>query len=131
MKKLKILLPVLAVLCVVAFFGIKHINKEEYDGNMVSNGDEFTLEYSKFNGLTYDHNFKMNKGDTIQCDVNSKKGHVDILIEEEDGTRQYKGDSASSGNFSITTVRDCRYIVKVRGENAVGSISFVIDRSKE
>ncbi|MGH4119512.1 hypothetical protein [Clostridium sp.] len=116
------LLMILSILIIVIAMGC---SKQEFDGDDTSNDTQFAMEYSVLN-CTKTHEIKLEKGAIINAIIISKSGDVDVLVEEINGEEIYKGDNASSSEFSLNVDKTGTYMFTVTGNNAKGSVSFKI-----
>ncbi|WP_083655121.1 hypothetical protein [Roseburia sp. 499] len=97
----------------------------KFNGSMVGNENEFSLEYSVFN-TTYEHNFNLEKGDVIRCSIVADKGSIDISIHKGEDVRAYQGNDVTTGNFDVEVEEAGEYTITVTGNEASGSVSFEI-----
>ena len=67
----------------------------------------------------------LSDGETIEATVDVKKGDVDILVENENGTIVYQGNNVVSGNFTINIDETGDYTFYVIGSKAKGSVYFI------
>jgi hypothetical protein len=50
---------------------------------------------------TVDNNIPLSDGETIETIIDVKKGSVDILVENENGTIAYQENNVENGKFTI------------------------------
>jgi hypothetical protein len=99
--------------------------KPMFSGNNISNDKQWLLEYSILNS-TKTHDIKLEKGASIEVNIENKSGDLDILISDSNQEKIYKGDNATSGEFSVKVPKADTYKFSVTGSNAKGSVSFKI-----
>jgi hypothetical protein len=121
MKKLSIFL-ILSMLILVIATGC---SEQVFDGSRTSNDAQFVMDYSILN-CAKTHEIKLKKGAIINVIIESESGRVDILVEEVNGEEIYKGDNATSNEFSLNIVKTGTYMFTVTGNDAKGSVSFKI-----
>ncbi|MBU3130543.1 PPC domain-containing protein [Clostridium tagluense] len=122
MKKLYLLM-ILSVL--IFLIGTTGCRKQVFSGSSTGNETQFLMEYSILN-CTKTHDIKLEKGTTINVVIENKSGNLDIFVSDSNGEKIYKGDNATSGNFSLEVPKTDTYKFSVKGSNAKGSVSFKV-----
>jgi hypothetical protein len=115
----------LMIICMLILVIVTGCSKQVFEGTLTSNDSQFVMEYSILN-CTKTHEIKLEKGASINVIIKSESGRVDILVEEVNGEEIYKGDNASSNEFSLNVNKTGTYMFNVTGNNAKGSVSFKI-----
>jgi hypothetical protein len=121
MKKLSLLM-ILSLIILLITTGCR---KPMFSGNSISNDKQWLLEYSILNS-TKTHDIKLEKGASIEVTIENKSGDLDILISDSNQEKIYKGDNATSGQFSVKVPKTDIYKFSVTGINSKGSVSFKV-----
>jgi hypothetical protein len=115
-------------LLIVLFISILAItagcNNQTFDGNRTSNDKQFILDYSVLN-KTMTHEMELEKGTVIDVNIKDESGRVDILVTNSGDKEIYRGNDASSCNFSIEVPETGKYKFSVTGSKAKGGVSFI------
>lgn len=118
MKKYYFIVFLMLILVVAAACG-----NQVFDGSRTGNDEQFLLDYYVLN-CTKTHEINLEKGTTVNVEIENKSGHVDILVSDTEGEEIYRGDNEKSGKFSITIPNKDIYEFSVTGKNAKGSVHF-------
>jgi hypothetical protein len=113
------------IFCVI-IFTTTSCQKQIFDGSRTSDDKQFILDYSVLS-KTITHEMKLEQGTVIDVSIEDTSGRVDILVTNEDDKKIYRGDNASSGNFSIEIPESKTYKFSVTGNKAKGSVSFIVE----
>ncbi|MFT5873807.1 MAG: DNA/RNA endonuclease YhcR with UshA esterase domain [Clostridium sp.] len=122
MKKLSLLMILSMLIFLIATTGCK---KQVFSGSCAGNEKQFLMDYSILN-CTKTHDMKLEKGTIINVVIENNSGNLDIFVSDSNGEKIYKGDNATSGNFSLEVPNTDTYKFSVKGSNAKGSISFKV-----
>lgn len=96
-----------------------------FDGSSTGNDSQFIVEYSVLN-TTKTHEMALEEGATVNVEIENVSGRVDILVTDSAGESIYKGDDASSGEFTIGIPKTDTYEFSVTGNKARGRVSFIL-----
>ena len=88
--------------------------------------DFFSLGMEPLN-CTIAEPFTLQKGDTIDVNVDRASGDLAITIGQEDRQPIYEGRNPQLGSFRVTVPEDGGYLLSVTGKQAQGNISFQIN----
>lgn len=121
MKKFSLLL-VLIILILTA----TGCRKQVFDGSRTSNEKQFILDYAILS-KSMTHEMELEQGAVIDVVIVNKSGQVDILVTDESGKELYRGDNASSSEFSIEIPEKGTYKFMVIGKKAKGGVSFILE----
>ena len=88
--------------------------------------DFFSLGMEPLN-CTIAEPFTLQKGDTIDVNVDRVSGELEITIGQEDRQPIYEGRNPQLGSFRVTVPEDGGYLLSVTGKQAQGNISFQIN----
>lgn len=100
--------------------------KSEFNGNRVSNSNQFLLGFTVLN-CTKSHEMELEKGSKTKVSINKESGNIAILISGKDENVIYKSDDAESWEFTVTVPKTDTYTFNVTGEDAKGSVSFEVE----
>lgn len=93
-----------------------------YEGSRTGNESCLMLDYSAFNGTEFQL-LELEAGDTIQAEIVSDRGSVDVeIIEDADREAIFDSASLATGTYSIEVPADGSYEVWVTGYQAAGSV---------
>lgn len=115
------------ILSMFVFLIITGCGKQIFDGSSTGNDEQFIIDYSIMN-CNKTNDMKLEKGANINVIIENKSGHLDILITNSSREKIYKGDDATSGEFSIEVPKTDTYKFSVTGKNAKGRVSFRLDK---
>jgi len=104
MKKLYLILIISTLMLLV----VAGCGKQEFDGSCTANDVQFIVDYKVLN-CTKIHEMELVEGSAIDVMIENKSGRLDILITDSSGEKIYKGDDASSGEFSFEILKTDTY----------------------
>ena len=117
-----------AAVILVAAFSIlfSGCSKEDtyFDGSCTSSETQFILDFEVMH-KTLTHIMNLEANDNIDVIISRSRGELDIAVTDMGGNSIYRGDNASSGEFSLVINRNDSYEFKVTGRNASGFVSFI------
>lgn len=111
----------LAMLFIVAL--MTGCSNADFVGNSYKVGNTITIEYGILN-MTATEKINLKAGDTVDFDILSEAGDVDIDFGIKDKAPVYEGNSVDTGSFTVTVHEDGRYILSVTGVDAKGSVKL-------
>ncbi|WMJ24001.1 hypothetical protein RBG61_04845 [Paludicola sp. MB14-C6] len=93
-----------------------------------NNNSSWTMRYGYFSGKET-KKLKINGMETatVDVDVTSAKGELDITIIDDDGKIHYKGTNIPTSTFSVQLEKPSNYRIQVNAKKAEGSFSFKWD----
>lgn len=100
-------------------------NEPVFNGSRTSNDVQFIMDYSILND-TMTHEMKLKEGTNVNVIIENESGRLDILVKNVDGQEIYRGDNASSGEFSLKIPKTGSYQFSVTGSKAKGGVSFKV-----
>ena len=109
----------LAMLFIVAL--MTGCSEADFVGNSYKVGNTITIEYGILN-MTAMEKINLKAGDTVEFDILSEAGDVDIDFGIKDKPPVYEGNSVDTGSFTVTVHEDGRYVLTVTGVDAKGSV---------
>jgi hypothetical protein len=99
-------------------------SSSKFTGSKTANDNQFLADFDMLNS-TIESTIKLKAGESIDTAIDIKKGKVDILVKNENGTVAYKGDDVDSSSFSIGITEDGSYTFSITGSKANGSVHFI------
>jgi hypothetical protein len=99
-------------------------NKPTFSGSKTGNDNQFLADFDAMN-TTIKSEMPLSEGEKVETTIDIKKGEVDILVENENGTIAYQGDDVETGNFMIEIEEAGTYTFSITGSEAEGSVHFV------
>lgn len=124
MKQWGLIFSALMMLCLSVGCGQ---GKREFDGSRTSHDTRFLVDYDFFDGEK-SHRMKIEAGETINVEVKSKSGKINLSIEDSQGNRVYKGLDIPTGDFQVAIDKTDTYEFKIVGEESKGSMSIKVPR---
>jgi hypothetical protein len=112
-------------MCFLLAFSVAGCRKQVFNGNRSSNDTQFVMDYSILN-RTETHEMELKENSIIDVSVDNKAGSLDIVVISPIGEEIYRGDDASSGEFSINIDKQGVYKFSVKGSNSKGAFSFKV-----
>lgn len=117
--------------------GSKNIQKlKDYKGTLIGSveisGDDYIeLIYTSFNGER-GYAFKVSQSDEyeIHFEITTKDGVLNLILEKEDGSTEYRGQELSTCDFTVGVPDKDTYYLVMTGENHEGSVKATL-RKKE
>jgi len=122
-KVRKISLIIISIALIIGFTGCA-VSNSKFSGSKTGNDNQFLVDFDVLNS-TVNNDMPLSDGETIEATVDVKKGDVDILVENENGTIVYQGNNVVSGNFTINIDETGDYTFYVIGSKAKGSVYFI------
>ena len=119
----KRLMSLIAAICL--FLTGCGFHQPTYNGNRISNENQFVLEYSVMN-TTETHTFKLTEGDKIETEIVSDEGEVSVEIGQSGQEPVYQGNQISTGTFQVVIKESGNYQITVTGKKAKGSVNFTV-----
>lgn len=115
--------PIRLILILILILGSIGCSKVDFDGEVVSNENEFAMEYSLLN-VSKSHSFELVEGNKISVQIEKESGKLNVSIKDDNGNEVYKGNDVSSGRYEISVKENGTYTIEVTGDNSSGSVSF-------
>lgn len=101
----------------------------EFSGSSTGNSRQFLLDFDVLNSTQSNH-IELQNGDRINTTIAIKKGKVDILVKNQNGTVIYQGNDVESSTFTIEITEPGDYMFSVTGRKAKGSVHFIKEEPK-
>jgi hypothetical protein len=99
-------------------------NNSTFSGSKTSNENQFLVDFDVLNS-TVDGSIPLSEGETIDTAINIKKGDVDIIVTNENGTIAYQGNDVETSDFILEIEEAGTYTFSITGTKAKGSVYFV------
>jgi len=99
-------------------------NNSTFSGSKTGNENQFLVDFDFLN-TTVNSKMLLSEDETIETTIDIKKGDVDILVENENGTIAYQGNDAESCNFMFKIEEAGTYTFYITGFKAEGSVYFL------
>lgn len=128
-KVRNISLITISIVFLISFTGCEN-NNATFSGSKTGNDKQFLVDFEVLN-TTVDNNMPLTVGDSIDTSIDVKKGNVDILVKNENGTIAYQGNDVESGDFTIVIDEAGDYTFSVTGSKAKGSVYFIKSSSEK
>lgn len=114
-----------AVILFVVLLGVAACSDRNstFTGSSTSNEHQFLTDFDVLNSTLHSE-MELKEGESIKTTIDIEKGSVDVLVQHENGTVAYRGDSAENGEFSIVITEAGKYTFSVTGRKAKGSVNF-------
>lgn len=93
------------------------------DASRWANEHLYEMSYDRFDGAD-SHTMRLEAGDTLQCQIYTYYGRLEVEISDEDGNTLCEGN-ALEGNHTIEIPRTGDYTILVWGRRASGGFAFV------
>ena len=93
------------------------------DASRWANEHLYEMSYDRFDGAD-SHTMRLEAGDTLQCQIYTYYGRLEVEISDEDGHTLCEGN-ALEGNHTIEIPRTGYYTIVVWGRGARGGFAFV------
>ena len=94
-----------------------------FSGSKTGNDHQFLVDFDILNS-TVESNMCLSEGDTVETVFDIKKGILDIIVKNENGTIAYQGNDAESCMFTIEIKESGTYTFSITGRKAAGSVHF-------
>jgi D-alanyl-D-alanine carboxypeptidase len=99
-------------------------NNSTFSGSKTSNDNQFLVDFDVMNS-TVNGNMLLSEGETVETTFDIKKGDVDIIVVNENGTIAYQGNDVETCNFMIEIKEAGTYTFYITGFKAEGSVYFI------
>jgi hypothetical protein len=99
-------------------------NNSTFSGSKTSNEDQFLVDFDLLN-TTVNSKMLLSEGETIETCIDIRKGDVDIIVKNENGTIAYQGNDAENSKFIIIIEETGTYTFDITGFKAEGSVHFI------
>lgn len=99
-------------------------NNPIFSGSKTSNDNQFLVDFDVMNS-TVNGNMTLLEGETVETTFDIKKGDVDIIVVNENGTIAYQGNDVETCNFMIEITEAGTYTFYITGFEAEGSVYFI------
>jgi hypothetical protein len=99
-------------------------NNSTFTGSKTSNDDQFLVDFDLLS-TTVNSKMLLSEGETIETTIDIKKGDVDIIVKNENGTIAYQGNDVENCNFMIEIEETGTYTFYITGFKAEGSVYFI------
>lgn len=125
-SKYIILVIIIIIVAIIAVL-FRSLNKNTFEGKVIQNENEFSLEYSFFN-KTISHTMNIKEDMSIYVNIVNISGTIDVIISDDNRNEIYRGNKINEGNnFTINIQKTGDYTFIVKGNNAEGSVLFDIN----
>lgn len=99
-------------------------NNATFSGSKTSNNNQFLVDFDVMNS-TVKGDMPLSKGETVETTIDIKKGDVDIIVVNENGTIAYQGNDVETCNFMIEIKETGTYTFYITGSKAEGNVYFI------
>lgn len=87
-----------------------------------NNSHRMSATYSKFNGYKKTTlKLKNDEEKTVNVDIETTKGEIDLTITHEDGTVAYEGDNLETSTFEVNLDKEGKYTIRIDADDHSGS----------
>ncbi len=125
-KRNYIVASVIIILILISVFIFINQKSKIFDGNIVENDKQFSLDYLFFN-KTITHKMNIKKDMYIGIRIINTVGNIDVVITDNNNNEIYRGNKISEdSNFFVKVGDTGEYTINVKGTKAKGSVSFDI-----
>ena len=122
MKRKKITFIVLVVVLVSASISlILNYPKSKFVGSRSGNDSQLIMSYSILNTTDFQM-LELEAGDTVEFNVFSASGEIDIVLQKEGEEPIYIGSDVPSSSFEVKISNSGTYKASVTGRNSSGSV---------
>ncbi|MDD3172514.1 MAG: hypothetical protein PHF63_02400 [Herbinix sp.] len=129
MRKVRLISLIgISIAIIIGLTGCNNSNTK-FSGSKTGNDKQFLVDFDVLNS-TVDNDIPLTVGEMVETTIDIKKGDVDILVENENGTIAYRGNDVETGNFTIIIDEPGTYTFYVTGSKAKGSVSFIKSSSE-
>jgi hypothetical protein len=119
MKKISVLFITLLILISLSACG-----RASFNGSRTGNDSQLIMDYKIFN-TTEEQFLTLEQGDTLDVQVVSNSGKLDIAVGIEEETPIYTGEDVPTSSFKLEISQEGIYKVSVIGHKAKGSVSII------
>lgn len=116
---------IVSVFIFIAFSTLSCTDPVEFQGTESSNNSQYILDFDILN-VTKSHDILLFEGDVVDVKIIKEDGEFDVSLQDSGNNYIYKGDNASSSEFSLNISSTDTYHIKVTGREAHGYVSFII-----
>ena len=102
----------------------------DFDGSRTGNDTQLIMEYTAFN-TTDTQDFVVEAGDIIHAEIVVEDGHLSYKIQKDDEEPIAESEGIFfSVEYDFDVEESGTYTVTVTGENAKGSVKFVVESAE-
>ena len=102
----------------------------DFDGSRTGNDTQLIMEYTEFN-TTDTQDFVVEAGDIIHAEIVVEDGHLSYKIQKDDEEPIAESEGIFfSVEYDFDVEESGTYTVTVTGENAKGSVKFVVESAE-
>ena len=102
----------------------------DFDGSRTGNDTQLIMEYTEFN-TTDSQDLVVESGDIIHAEIVVEDGHLSYKIQKDDDEPIAESEGIFfSVEYDFDVVKSGTYTVTVIGENAKGSVKFVVESAE-
>jgi len=85
-------------------------------------GTGFSMDFKEWSA-TNKCELSLNKGDTLQIEVDREAGKISLAVNGKKGSEPYTGNDLRSGVFTVTVAETDQYSVRITGKDATGKVT--------
>ena len=87
-----------------------------------NNSHRMSATYEKYDGYKKTTlKLKSDEEKTVNVDIETKNGELDLTITDEDGNAVYEGDNLETSTFDVTLDKEGEYTIRIDADNHSGS----------
>ena len=102
----------------------------DFDGSRTGNDTQLIMEYTEFN-TTDSQDLVVEAGDIIHAEIVVEAGHLSYKIQKDDDEPIAESEGIFfSVKYDFDVEKSGTYTVTVTGENAKGSVKFVVESAE-
>ena len=102
----------------------------DFDGSRTGNDTQLIMEYTEFN-TTDSQDLVVEAGDIIHAEIVVEAGHLSYKIQKDDDEPIAESEGIFfSVEYDFDVEKSGTYTVTVTGENAKGSVKFVVESAE-
>ncbi len=113
----------LGIACFMLIMMLTACRNADFVGNSYKIGNSITIEFQTLN-TAQTQEIDLKSGDTVQFDIITESGQIDIAFGLKDASPDYEGKSVGSNSFTVTVHEDGRYVLTVIGSKAKGNVKL-------
>lgn len=99
-------------------------NNRTFSGSKTSNDNQFLMDFDVLNSTVNSKMF-LSRGEKIETTIEIKKGVLDIIVKNENGTIAYQCNDVESCKFIIEIEEEGTYTFYIIGSKAKGIVYFI------
>jgi hypothetical protein len=99
-------------------------NNQTFSGSKTGNDDQFLVDFDVLNSTVSSKMF-LSQGKKIEATIDIKKGDLDIIVKNENGTIAYQGNDVENCKFIIEIEEAGTYTFYITGAKAKGHVYFI------